>query len=79
MGKEIGKITKNLIKSTLDPAGLVTSKDTTTVVEAPAAPAMPDPDGEAVAAAKRRKIAAAKNRGGRASTILDGEEMLGGG
>lgn len=79
MGKEVGKITKNLTKSTLDPAGLFTSKDTTTVVQAEAPPAMPDPDGEAVAAAKRRKLAAMKQRGGRDSTILAGEDTLGGG
>ena len=79
MGKEIGRVTKNLTKSSIDPAGMFTTKDTTTVVEAPAAEAMPDPDGEAVKAAQRRKLAAQKRRGGRESTILAGEsDLLGG-
>lgn len=79
MGKQLAQMTKNLTKSSIDPAGLFTSKNTTTTVAAPAAaPAMPDPDGQAVTAAKRRKLAAMKARGGRDSTILAGEEMLGG-
>jgi hypothetical protein len=41
-------------------------------------PVMPDADSEAVAAARRRKVAAMKSRGGRASTILGGEDRLGG-
>ena len=79
MGKEVKRVTSNLTKSTIDPAGLFTSKDTVTTVQANAAPAMPDPDGEAVAAAKRRKLAAMKQRGGRDSTIIAGEsDLLGG-
>lgn len=82
MGKEISRIGGNIFKSSIDPAGLFTSKGGSSPAPAPApAPApmaMPDPDGEAVAAARRRKVAAMKARGGRESTILS-EDLLGGG
>lgn len=39
---------------------------------------MPDADSMAVAAAKRRKLIAMKTRGGRDSTVLGGEDLLGG-
>lgn len=38
---------------------------------------MPEPDSEAVNAARRRKLAAASQRGGRASTILTAEPLGG--
>lgn len=76
------------INRTLDPAGRTIADDATGQIAAAeaaknvapeAAPVvMPDADGEAVAAARRRKMAAMKNRGGRASTILGGEDRLGG-
>lgn len=75
----MGKQLSNITKSAIDPAGMFTSKNTQTVVQAPAATEMPDPDGEAVKAAKRRKAAAAQQRGGRASTMLVGQDDLLGG
>ena len=45
-------------------------------IKSPAA--MPTPDGDAVAAARRRKIAEMQNRSGRVSTILSSDERLGG-
>jgi hypothetical protein len=45
---------------------------------APAPMAMPTPDDEAVKAARRRQLAAAQTRGGRQSTILSGDDRLGG-
>jgi hypothetical protein len=74
MGKQIG----NFTKSTVDPFGLYTTKDTTKTVTAPATAAMPNPDGEAVAAARRRKLAEMQARGGRQSTILGEQDLLGG-
>lgn len=41
-------------------------------------PPAPMPDPEAGGEAKRRKIAALQSRSGRASTILTGDERLGG-
>lgn len=78
MGKDVMRINSNLTKSIVDPGGLFTSKNKTVQAPAaPVAPAMPDPDGEAVASAKRRKMSAAKQRGGRDSTILSGETLGG--
>ena len=73
------------VNRTLDPFGREVADDAMERLtpKPPPAPgpaplAMPDADNEAVAAARRRKMAAMKNRGGRASTILGGEDSLGG-
>lgn len=92
MAKQAKKIAGNLHYSAVDPAGVMPDKVANpfglhnsrgpvgqAVAAAPGPAVMPDADSEAVAAAKRRKMAALKNRGGRASTILAGEETLGGG
>ena len=76
MGKNLKKDTNNLTKSTLDPLGKFTSKDTMTMVAA-SAEEMPEPDADAVKAARRRKVAEMQNRGGRASTFMS-EDRLGG-
>ena len=67
-------------KSLLDPGGHFTSINDDPPLEAEGRDKtiMPDPDGEAVKAAKRRKLAGMKQRGGRDSTILGGEDRLGG-
>lgn len=76
----MSKWTQNMTKSVLDPAKVAINKDKKSgaAAPAPAATVMPDPDDEAVAAAKRRKMAEMQNRGGRASTVLGGEDRLGG-
>lgn len=73
---EAARITKNVTKSKLDPAGLFTTKDTTTVASQPQTVDMPDD--EATKAARRRKVASMQARGGRASTVLAGDDRLGG-
>jgi len=67
-------------KSMLDPVGLFTETNDTPQAApvTPDATVMPDPDGAAVKAARRRKLAAMQQRGGRDSTILGGETRLGG-
>lgn len=89
--KELNKVAGGLHKTSIDPANLMKEKQAdplgvyklqdkgaaATATSATTA-VMPDADSEAVAAARRRKIAAMKNRGGRASTILGGEDLLGG-
>jgi hypothetical protein len=87
MNDSVKKIAGNSHKSVVDPAGILGDDvdpigvfdygKTAEVAGAPAL-AMPDPDGDAVAAARRRKAAAMQQRGGRASTILGGEDRLGG-
>jgi len=76
MKDKVGRSTKAL----LDPAGLFTEINDTPQAAAvtPDATVMPDPDGAAVKAARRRKLAAMQQRGGRDSTILGGETRLGG-
>lgn len=77
----MSKWTQNMTKSVLDPAKVAINKDKkggAAAAPAPAATVMPDADDEAVAAAKRRKMAEMQNRGGRASTVLGGEDRLGG-
>lgn len=80
MSKEVKRVSKR----TLDPLGLFDKGGNDNPVDAPAATpgatgptAMPDPEGDAVAAAKRRKLVEMKKRGGRASTIVS-EDFLGG-
>lgn len=75
MGKQAEVVGKNL----LDPGGHLFNKKKPAMAAAPAAAVeMPDVDSEAVAAARRRKLAAIKARGGRQSTVLAGDDMLGG-
>lgn len=92
--KEGKKVAGGLTRSAIDPLNLMSDKTVDKLdpsgiykpkgngagaVAAPAGPAvMPDADSEAVAAARRRKMAAMRNRGGRASTVLGGEDRLGG-
>jgi hypothetical protein len=90
MGRDVKRIAGNVHEQTFNPGGVM-KKGTvdplgTFAEDAPMAEStdagpmvMPDADSEAVAAARRRKMAAMKNRGGRASTILGGEDRLGGG
>ncbi len=76
------------VNRTLDPAGKMVADDALGQIETAEAEKrgspvvatvpMPDADNEAVAAARRRKMVAMKSRGGRASTILGGEDALGG-
>lgn len=75
--KEVSRVTKNTTKSTLDPAGF-TSKDKGGAPAAAPAPAIAMPDDEATKAAQRRKVASMAQRGGRASTVLSGDDRLGG-
>ena len=76
MKDKVGRSTKAL----LDPAGLFTEINDTPQAAAvtPDATVMPDPDGAAVKAARRRKLVSMQQRGGRESTILGGETRLGG-
>lgn len=59
------------------------AKDAAAAAAVPAGPIetmaadMPEPDSEAVNAARRRKLAAQQQRGGRASTILTAEPLGG--
>jgi hypothetical protein len=94
MSKELAKITgtaglKRGLADTLLPGvgGLLIDKrekDKAKTATAPAGPIeapsadMPEPDSEAVNAARRRRLAALQNRGGRQSTILSQAEPLGG-
>ena len=90
--KELNKVAGGIHKTSVDPANLMKEKDADplgvyklqdkgqpAVIGSGASAVMPDADSEAVAAARRRKMAAMKQRGGRASTILGGEDRLGGG
>jgi hypothetical protein len=85
-GDDWNKLAGNSHKSVVDPAGILGDGadplkifDYSTPQAGQAAPtAMPDADSEAVAAARRRRLAAMKNRGGRQSTILGGDDLLGG-
>jgi hypothetical protein len=70
MGKMFSSITKPVL-------GLLGVKAPDAPVQQPEK-VMPEPDMEAVAAARRRKVAAMQSRGGRESTILAGEDRLGG-
>lgn len=89
--KDANKVAGGLHKTSIDPANLLKEKDAdplgvyklkdkgaTTVAGGSGGAVMPDADSEAVAAARRRKMAEMKNRGGRQSTILGGEDRLGG-
>jgi hypothetical protein len=81
MSKMTGKLNAGrATKALLDPVGLFTEINDTPQAPAvtPDATVMPDPDGAAVKAARRRKLAAMQVRGGRESTILGGETRLGG-
>lgn len=91
MGKKMNQVFGGLHKTSVDPANLLSEKKAdplgvyklkdkgAVTAAAPAPMEMPDADGEAVAAAKRRKVAALKNRGGRTSTIITGgNDLLGG-
>ncbi len=67
------------IKATIDPTKKIIGGDKAAPAVADEPVVMPEPDDEAVAAARRRKVAGIKKRGGRDSTILAGEEnRLGG-
>jgi hypothetical protein len=72
MGKELERIGKkgaSAAKTLLDPAGLVFKDDEPGApVAAETKTTMPDPDDEAVKAARRRKLAESKRRGGRESS-----------
>lgn len=90
--KTANKIAGGLHKTSIDPANLMSEKEadplgvyklqdkgaSVTIAQEAGPAVMPDADSEAVAAARRRKMAAMRNKGGRASTVLGGEDRLGG-
>lgn len=88
MAKELMKVWGKGHQRMVDPGGFMADKHTdplnlfnyggTPAPSTDGTAEMPTADSQAVAAARRRKAAAMKNRGGRASTILAGEDLLGG-
>lgn len=78
---EVMRQTVNNTQSSLDPSGVWLNRDrgrTFTRRDVPDDTQPQMPDEEATRAAYRRRLAAYRNRGGRASTILASEERLGG-